>query len=697
MADTVAKIVGIANSSDELPGVLQALELRAGAGLEPLLVAGDGAVADGVPKHIPVCLLSEYGPIDDVQKNAVLWLDEWSDAPIMGSPSFKALLAYKEISLWWFLLPVLFPDIMRCMQYIDRYNALFTAEDPEEVVCADLRSRPMLPFRLNRSFDLQTRVAPMVAAGMGIRVTAPSPNWRGAWDFWLAYWGRSATNACYRTLGRRVDRMGRRVISWGARLGHGGNEKPGEVLRKLVLFSTPAYWRREGISAETPGGRDVIAGRVIDEVVGEMGWQVVDIDVEVNVPSFEHYARLWGKARRAEVKCKPLESYLDREVYCAAAKGAQRFAGLWQRLRQDEEFKKSLCYRNVPLWPLLQQRWQYLFCEYAQVALLHIEAAGRIMELERPDAVLIEYEEGSYGRAATVAARNAGVPSVALQHGLHGGGYIPSYYFSKTSWECGGGIDGCPIPTKTAVFGEVTRHYLNKISSYPAAAIAVTGTTIYDDAIDFSATVDQPEIRRQLGCAESGVVTVLSSIFTEAQDRRWFIENTLGAVADRGMQYIVKLHPREEGSAWSEIAARMGVAKPLLLRDRLWPAIAAADVVVSWYSTTILDALLLNRPVVVLRIPGKNNPDNLADSGRIGIVDDRKGLAAALSQFSVSEGQRVGPVERGRQLLEEHLFKCDGQASKRIAALLSEVTETMAPSAQTSGGPIADEEFVHGI
>jgi hypothetical protein len=595
----------------------------------------------------------------------------------MDGHSFKELFSYQDLSLWWFFLPVIFPDFMRSMQYIDLYDSVYTREKPTIVICTDTASRPMLPFRLNRAFDLAGRVALMTAKARGVRIVSPAQNWRGYWEFWSTYLSRSLLYLFYRTGGRRIDIACRSAISRVARFMQGRVDSPESGRRKLVLFSTPAYWRGERKVDTSPGGEDVIAGRVIDELVNEMGWQAVDVDVEVNVPSIKHYKRLWRKMRRSQVYCTPIETFYSRDIQQVAAREAERIEGVWKRLRCAVSYQKSLSYLGVSLELFLQQRLNYLFTDYVKTALLHIKAVDRVLETEVPNAILLEYEEGSYGRAAIVAARKSGIPSIALQHGMHGGAYIPSYYFRRTAWEGGGSINACPIPTKTAVFGEVTHRYLTEISSYPAASVAITGTTIYDGALNYRASVDPSAVRRELGGGDMSRVVVLSSIFTDAQDRIWFIENTLGAVADLDMQCIVKLHPREDSRDWLDISARMGVSSPHIFTDQLWRVILAADAVVSWYSTTILDALLLNKPVVVLRVPGKNNPDSIAASGAIKIADNREQLGALISQLKLDRDQRCRMQEVGQKLLAEHLYKLDGKAQGRIATLIDRAADAV--------------------
>ena len=123
------KIIAIANTCDELPGVLRVLDAF-GADADRLLIAGDGAVAAIAPGDIFVRLLSDYAPAEDIQRKAVEWIDDWSDRTVLGDCSFKELLICKDVSFWWHFLPVLFPDVMRCMQYVDLYTALYSTEAP---------------------------------------------------------------------------------------------------------------------------------------------------------------------------------------------------------------------------------------------------------------------------------------------------------------------------------------------------------------------------------------------------------------------------------------------------------------------------------------------------------------------------------------------------------------------------------------
>jgi hypothetical protein len=357
-------------------------------------------------------------------------------------------------------------------------------------------------------------------------------------------------------------------------------------------------------------------------------------------------------------------------------RGRRRLGEIWKRLRMDQGFIQSLTYRGVSLWSLLSDRLEYLFGDYATTAFSHLAAADKIVARERPRAVLMEYEESSYGRAAIVAARRQGVPSVALQHGLHGGAYIPAYYFHEVAWE-EGSILSCPVPTRTAVFGEETRRLLTQVSAYPPEAVVVTGTPIFDRLLEAKRKGDAKSLRGALGLEpQRPTITVLSSIFTEVEDRVWFVETVLRALQQwPEMQSVIKLHPHENPKLWREASQELGLPPPRLYRSRLWDCIQAADAVISWYSTTILDAMLLDRPVVVLRLVGRNNPLSFIEKGGARMAGDAGELKRALAEVMGDQRIREQLAEGRRRVLQEQLYHFDGGATSRIVALLRELGE----------------------
>src|SRR6185295_19302036 len=93
----------------------------------------------------------------------------------------------------------------------------------------------------------------------------------------------------------------------------------------------------------------------------------------------------------------------------------------------------------------------------------------------RPACLVLYAESSGWGRAALAACRAAGVPAVALQHGI----VYPKYY----SYRHGPGEEDCPRPDKTAVFGQAALRLLVEMGGYDPASLVVTGSPKFDDLL----------------------------------------------------------------------------------------------------------------------------------------------------------------------------------------------------------------------
>lgn len=689
------KILGMVNAPGEVSAILRACsKLSCGGDHVLTVVAPNQEVAAKVEREgdIGCRLLGEYAVPEELQKRALLWLDAWADRQGSDGRSLKEALWFERVSLWWFFLPLLAPDFLHCIQYVEAFEAVLDAEKPDIVVVPNAHQRPMLPFRLKRAADLPERVAYLVAKARGYEIRTAKSGWSATAAFYRSYIARRLLEVLSNSIGVGVDRWIRLLLAgWGGRGRTDAKSKASiEKKKKLVLFSTSAYWRETG---EVENGKrvegDVFSGRVVRLLSEQDEWTVLDIDTEVNVPSIERYRRLHRKVQGSHANCVPIERYYTRGSTRRVKDLRARLQGWWMKGSNEYQGEGSLSYHGIPLASLLMGRLDYAFKEYSRTIYQHLEAVEVILETETPDAVLIEYEEGSYGRAATVKSRKYGIPSLALQHGMHAGPYVPAYYFRHVSWEGAGDPLGCPIPTKTAVFGEDTRRMLTEISAYPTESVEVTGSAVYDVLKDQLHRLSPEVARREIGLRpENRVVTVLSSKFVETQYRIWFIDTVLGALRELPqVKTIIKLHPHETPDMWQACARRLGMPEPILLTAKLWETIAAADLVVAWYSTTVLDAMAFGKPVVIVQKRGKDFSIKFVEENKIEVAYDAPHLRQVLKFLFGDERRCRERIRQSREILGEQVFRLDGGAVGRIVELIKR--------SGTAKEPLGQKEVAH--
>jgi hypothetical protein len=671
------KIVGFITCQSEVAGVVEAADSYQGQA-DIVLILGQRGLLIKTTEY-SCRLLSDYRVTSKTLKRVTLWLDDWANRSVLGH-SLKEKLIYRGTSLWWFFLPVLAPDVLQCFQRIEMINSVLRQERPDIVIVSSAMDRPMLPFRLKRSKDLTARLIQQSAQEYGCKVHKVKESFTGTVLWWGCYSQRRIIQAIYARVGYQVTWLTRYAIT-----ALFGSSKSNTQKNKLLLMSCNEYWRQRGNWGENPN--DIHTASTVEILTKKSDWDVVDIDVAVNPITIKQCLNLRQKIVQRDLTCRPLESYTS--FNCADRSQLHHLRDLWETLSNNTDFRDSLNCDGVSLWPVLVDRLRYLFTQYARIAIDQLAGAENLLEREKPTSVLIEYEEGSHGRAVTLAAREKGIPCVGLQHGLHAGPFVPAYFFREVNWKNGDSITACPIPTCTAVFGESTYDMLVHASAYPEDSVEIVGSPMHDDLFNLVSKLSQRQARHALGLQSCGsTITVLSSKFVDAEDHSWFAEGVLGAIRETGVsQCIIKLHPGEDGVYWKEQAHRLGIDNLVILAGNLTESIAAADFVVSWYSTTILDSLIIDRPVVLFASSDISLAPEFVVNGHIEIINDTVSLSDHLRSLLSSPKKIKSLLEQQRVLLEKELYSSNGMASHRLADLLSRVSD---PHESTSESHILD-------
>jgi CDP-glycerol glycerophosphotransferase (TagB/SpsB family) len=230
---------------------------------------------------------------------------------------------------------------------------------------------------------------------------------------------------------------------------------------------------------------------------------------------------------------------------------------------------------------------------------------------------------------------------------------------------------GSPLDIDLALLGSALDRPYAERCEIPAERQAVLGYPDYDSF----AALDRSAARQALAqhapqAARAPVVLFLSQYATEVfpdQARR----TNLTALLETArllprVQFVVKPHPRREPGLsrrpeeWPEnVSVVSGLDAPTLL--------SAADVACTYWSTTALEALLLDVPLVQLNATGL--PDFLDFSAALRQPTCRSGaeLARALEPLLTSPEARSEASTLRAAFLASRDLRLDGQAAARAA------------------------------
>ncbi len=638
-----------------------------------ILVAASIVLAEEVAYRGMACRsLDEYlelGHNEEIKKTATDWFDAWADQRVWNGRSYKEAVALEGVGAWWFILPVLIPDVLRCVQFVEGLLALIKKERPSSLWLVDVEKRKPYPLRLGLDANLPGKVAAMVcrAQGIGIRRIEPPLAHRVGW--WAEYARARGGLALYYALVRCW------VARWRAWLTRGDREgAESEKKGTIALVTSPVYWRQ---TIDLNGEKvidDAIAGTCKD-ALGARGYRLLGIDVDLGTPNLKQFTVLRQKRARASIQWRAIEYYYRTAQKEKRVRRA-RLNTLWQEVGGDAVRRRGMLYRDIDFAPLLAGRFSYLFAHYLEEAMAYLDALENALEREKVDLVIIVYEEGPAGRAAIIAGQRQRVPTLALQHGTLSSPYTPAYYLSAVSTEALGDPASCPVPTATAVYGEHTRAMLVEMSTYPSESVVMVGMPAHDGIVRWLWTISRAESRSALGLAECvPMVLVVSQPFFNRENRDYFAAAVVEAATRMPhIQWAIKLHPSEGTGAWEQYLGTRA-ANMRVFSDDLHYLLSACDLVVSWYSTVILEAVLFARPVISIKIPGCLAPEDYLRDGLVVEAENSADIELQVNSLLQDDELRQRRLRQGAEALGKYVYRSDGLASERVADLVENMVQ----------------------
>jgi len=298
---------------------------------------------------------------------------------------------------------------------------------------------------------------------------------------------------------------------------------------------------------------------------------------------------------------------------------------------------------GVPASQLLADRLPVLFGARLADAVLAIETSRIALRALRPKCLYVVDAYDLWGRALVVAAREAKLRSIEVQHGIildNHGGYL--HLDGEIAQDQSQQSPYSPIPDLIAVHGDQAKESLVRSGRFPPDSVHITGSPVIEAARKRQG--ERHEIRARLGVRDGQVAALFFGVpphVFPADDvhLRSFLE-TCARIPE--YQPLLRPHPIDHSNPgrYRAAAREAGIDALVLTGGDPLELVLAADLVVSYNSTTALDAMALDRPVVHVNMSG--SPDLfpfVADGRAIGATSPDE-LEAALSTLREVSARR---------------------------------------------------------
>jgi len=278
--------------------------------------------------------------------------------------------------------------------------------------------------------------------------------------------------------------------------------------------------------------------------------------------------------------------------------------------------------------------------------------ARRFLTSFRPSAIVLANHEMAVGRMLAQLAGEQGIPLIQVQHG-----FIARH--PKHAW---------PHAGTTCVWGNQTKALLESLG-WPGGKISVCGAP----GLDHLSQLERPS---KPATARRVVLytPVSGNSLTPAADVEAATQALYGALATRSdVELVVKPHPVDRLHIPERLLKSFPALRATVVRNGdLHRMMLDADVVTTMWSTTALEAVLLERPVVVIDSK-QDDPLPIVEYGAALKAGRSEAVAAALESAFGQAG--AAALARGRaRFSAEFAHGNDGRAAERTAEVVLRAT-----------------------
>lgn len=436
---------------------------------------------------------------------------------------------------------------------------------------------------------------------------------------------------------------------------------------EILVMSYPINWR----SATNPLLKNIKTDSMIGDVLKEVkNRKFIPIALDYDNSFGIDFKTMFEKILFTKGLWKPIETYLTLDIIKTTYNACKIYDTEWRELKNNPNFIKSIQYNGSALFESLKHDFDILFKYRVFSAILYIELVKRAIEITNPKAIVITCEYCMFGRAVVIAGHIKGVPTLAIQHGVITPTH-PGYIFNKED------KDKIILPDITCVYGQYYYDLLTKKSIYEPEQVIVTGQPRYDILHNIDKIYSKKRFMEKYGINPEHKIVLWTTQSHGLSDE----ENTKNLVAMfKAMQnlknttLIIKQHPGERKRDTKQIKQYLNAYKiNALLMDKksnTYEQLFVCDLMITRHSTTAMEAVVLNKPVIVLNLnDGVDYAGYVKEGVAYGVYNEEY-LTTTIEELLQDDSHLA---ENRDEYIKKYMYKIDGDASERVVDVIEKM------------------------
>lgn len=490
------------------------------------------------------------------------------------------LFNYSNICIWWYIYPTIFATFARTIFFIINFEKIIKNYNPDSI-------------HLVAEFD-KAEIIAQICAKHGIRFSCS--------EYYKLIF--KIKNKIFNFIQPRRHKIITNKKRKNRLNTYKTINKTISTINESVVFFVPTSYRRD---IYDPKQKETIRGEYLIEpifsLLEKLSIKLVNIDVDY---SFEGNPNILKERLEDKLTWFPVEKILEQ------TKNHNKSIFLKQYLSiiNNRQFQNLFVFNDIKIWNSLKSDFKMLSYEsYIPIFIEMYEAFLKFFKTQKPKTIFIPYETGPYALALINASKENGIKTIGIQHG----GLIVQHpdYIHDIIQDSNNKF-GMPIPDVLLVFGEYYKNALIEQANYPSDKIEVFGNPLYFDLNRVLQSLDVQTLRKKYQVTNK-VILFTSAMFQKYYsqgglrdyDERIFEELAKKFVNNYEYTVILKPHPSEINiETYLNIIKKYGCKNFHVKQGNLFELIQISDVVLSFFSTSLIDSVMLNKPTIRVVFPG---------------------------------------------------------------------------------------------
>lgn len=359
--------------------------------------------------------------------------------------------------------------------------------------------------------------------------------------------------------------------------------------------------------------------------------------------------------------------FLNRGMKKEINKKNKEIRNLWKQLSNDSNFHRFFRYEDENLWNVLKEEFDNTFSIKFKWIMYYIETTKTLLDKLKINLVATICDFMPPTRSLVMISNSKSIPTLLVQQGLQVNS--TGQYFIPLNCK------------KMAIWGKEDKRYMEGFG-IENNRLVVTGSSLHDMVSVKKINKDKrKEIFAKLKIDKNKKKILLASQAFEGiwgeKAREELIDVVVSKIKDlKDSQLIIKLHPREDEGISKEIIKKYNARNVIITKKEfdINDLISFSDVVITVNSTCIYDAILLNKPVIIVNLFKVPEQVQYAKSGACLGVYHKKDFDSAL-KMAYNKKLEKRFAEGRRKFMNNYFYKKDGKASIRTASLIKNMIQ----------------------